>query len=461
MTPTPRRFDPSEPGTGEPTWLTAPQWGSVPSIDLGELVARHPAVLVLSAHPDDETLGVGATIASLAGAGARIEVVVATAGDASHPDTPQWEPDVLATIRRAEVDGAVADLAPGSRVHHLGLPDGRLAQHETEAAAAIAARLTPETFVLAPWCDDGHPDHDALGRLASRLAAEHGATCAHYPIWWWHWAMPRDAPWPLVHAVEPGGCALQRKRAALSRFPSQTAPLGPRPCDGPVVTEPVLRRARRVLETLFVEPGTVPVRRPRDDADVAAPFDAMLATGDDPWRVRDSFYERRKRALTLAALRQQRYRRVLDVGCSTGVLTRDLAALADAVTAVDASAPALDVARTGAPAWVEWLAGRAQGALPAGPFDLVVFSEVGYFLQPLELVTTLASMRRALAPGGELLLVHWQHPTRDVPLDGRLVHEQAETILADLPHTGHYLDADLRLDGWGGPESIAALEGRG
>ena len=65
-------------------------------------------------------------------------------------------------------------------------------------------------------------------------------------------------------------------------------------------------------------------------------------------------------------------------------------------------------------------------------FDLVVISEVGYFLRGDEWLTTLRGVRRLLAEGGELVLVHWRHPTHEIPRDGRLATEQAIAML-DLP----------------------------
>jgi SAM-dependent methyltransferase len=222
----------------------------------------------------------------------------------------------------------------------------------------------------------------------------------------------------------------------------------------------VLRRARRLVEALMAEPGVLPVRPARTDADVAPAFDGMYDDGDDPWGFTGSFYERRKRALPAAVLGRERYRVVVEIGCATGVLTRALAERAEHVVAVDPSAAALEVAARDAPAHVRWELGRAPGAVPEGPVDLVVLSEVGYFLTPVELLETLARVRAALAPGGEVVLVHWRHPTEGVPLDGPAVHAQAATALADLGHRVRHADGDVLVDVWGGPVSVAAAEGR-
>jgi len=54
-------------------------------------------------------------------------------------------------------------------------------------------------------------------------------------------------------------------------------------------------------------------------------FDALYAASPDPWAFETSAYERAKYAATLDALPARRYRRALEVGCSIGVLTRQLA----------------------------------------------------------------------------------------------------------------------------------------
>jgi SAM-dependent methyltransferase len=185
----------------------------------------------------------------------------------------------------------------------------------------------------------------------------------------------------------------------------------------------------------------------------------MYDDGDDPWRLAGSFYEDRRRALLLAVLGRRRYHRALEVGCADGRLTEELVERCDDLVALDTSGRAVASARRRVPgATVQQ--GAAPADLPPGPFDLVVLSEVGYFLTPLELVATLRRLEASLAPGGEVVLCHWQHPTQDVPLDGALVHEQAAGVFA-LPRRVEYSDADLRIEVWGGgPDSVAEQEGR-
>lgn len=149
-------------------------------------------------------------------------------------------------------------------------------------------------------------------------------------------------------------------------------------------------------------------------------FEALYQADPDPWCFAGSVYERGKYDATLAALPRPRYARALEVGCSIGVLTADLAARCDDLLAVDAAEMALATARrrcAGLPnlafrrLWLpdEWPAETG--------FDLILLSEVLYYLVPADLVRLAARVQGALRPGGDVLLVHWTGET-DYPLSG-------------------------------------------
>lgn len=466
MTATTARFHHADAGTPESTWLGSEHWDTVPTLDVRAVVRRYPQVLVVAAHPDDETLGIGGLVSDLADAGAGICVLVVTDGERSHPLEDPQAVAALGARRRREVERAVEGLAPAARVSHLGLPDRGLAGHETALTEHVARRTDPDTLVLAPWLDDGHGDHDVVGRACAEAVTRSGADLAHYPVWLWHWGTPDTFPWTQVVASEPSLTSSWRKRAALEEFPSQTLPWGGTEAAGPptvpVLGPVALDRARRLVETLIDPGGVLPLVPAASVASRATSrgerLDRMYDVGPDPWDFERSFYEQRRRALVLAVLGCRRYGRVLEVGCADGRLTEALLGRSDEVVALDTSRRAVDAARLRAPGAAVGH-GVAPGDLPEGPFDLVVLSEVGYFLTPLELVATLRRAEAALAPGGEILLCHWQHPTTDVPLDGVLVHEQAATVLSGT-RRAEYVDEDLRIEVWGDPVSLAEQEGR-
>ena len=124
-------------------------------------------LVVLAAHPDDETLGAGGLIAAVGAAGGDITVIVASDGEGSHPDSPTHRPAQLAARRRAELTEAVRTLAPRARIQRLGLPDGHLDEHRAAIAAAIDEAAALGAMLVTPWWGDGHPDHTACARAAA------------------------------------------------------------------------------------------------------------------------------------------------------------------------------------------------------------------------------------------------------------------------------------------------------
>lgn len=466
MSATPVPFHHADAGTAESTWLGSDRWDDVATLDLRAVVRRYARVLVVSAHPDDETLGIGGLLSDLADAGAGVCLLVATDGERSHPVGDERARTALALRRRREVERAVGGLAPAARISHLGLPDGALDRHEEALVDQVLRRTDPDTLVLAPWVADGHGDHDAVGRACVEAVSRSGADLAHYPVWLWHWGTPEALPWAQVVAHEPSLSSSWRKRAALEEFPSQTTAWGDPKAPGhpavAVLGAASLDRARRLVETLIDPAGVLPrVPTASVEGDVGARrerLDRMYDGGDDPWAFASSFYEERRRALVLAVLGCRRYGRVLEVGCADGRVTEALLRRSDEVVALDTSRRAVAAARLRCPG-ATVVHGVAPADLPPGPFDLVVLSEVGYFLTPLELVATLRRAEASLSPGGEVLLCHWQHPTTDVPLDGVLVHEQAATVLSGTRRAS-YSDEDLRIEVWGDAASVAQVEGR-
>lgn len=151
----------------------------------------------------------------------------------------------------------------------------------------------------------------------------------------------------------------------------------------------------------------------------ASYFDALYATDSDPWKFATSPYERVKYGLTLAALPRTRYASVLEVGCSIGVLTRDLAERCDRLLAIDtAEAPLGEAKRRCAdlPS-VHFAQMFAPQQWPAGAFDLILLSEVIYYLSADDVRRLASRVTQSFCEGGEVVLVHWTGET-NYPLSG-------------------------------------------
>lgn len=154
-------------------------------------------------------------------------------------------------------------------------------------------------------------------------------------------------------------------------------------------------------------------------------FDDVYRANTDPWRFASSPYEREKYATTLAALPRPHYDRAFEIGCSIGVFTAQLALRCGHLLSVDVSEAALAQARQrcAALSQVEIKKMQVPNEFPAGEFDLIVVSEVGYYLSPADLARTADQMLAALPTGGQLLLVHWTPVVPDYPQTGDEVHE--------------------------------------
>ena len=426
-------FRSADTGTTEGDWQG---WGglrALPRLDVAAWAATGDAHLVLlAAHPDDETLGAAGLLAIAAEAGARVDVVVATAGDGSHPGSPTHSAESLARWRADEVTQAVHLLAPGAHVHLLDLPDGHLREHRAELQRALLPLLTGSCWLVAPWRRDAHTDHDTAGAVAAEVASSHGTQLLEYPIWAWHWATPGDhrLPWDAAHALPLPAPARERKAEAMAVHRSQVEPLSPAPGDEVMLGEHVLAHFRRDVEVFFRT--TAPqqaLSAEEGDRGIkslpAAFFEDFYARGgDDPWGFTDRWYERRKRALTLAALPRERFSRGFEPGCSIGVLTAQLGERCDDLLALDVVAATVRKARerTAHLPGVRVEQGSVPADWPDGVFDLVVLSEVGYYCGPDDLRTLVDRAAGALADDGVLVACHWRHPVPEYPLGGDAVH---------------------------------------
>jgi SAM-dependent methyltransferase len=178
-------------------------------------------------------------------------------------------------------------------------------------------------------------------------------------------------------------------------------------------------------------------------------FDGLYERSDDPWLLRERWYESRKRALTLAMLPDAHYARAYEPGCATGELTAELAPRCDALLAADLSADAVTLARRR----VAHLGNVKieQRAIPDdwpdGRFDLIVISELAYYLDESQLARLAARIESSLAPGGTIIACHWRQPIEGWPHSGDFVHAELRATLP-LARLSHYQDEDVLLDVW-------------
>ncbi|MCW2837686.1 MAG: bifunctional family deacetylase/class SAM-dependent methyltransferase [Marmoricola sp.] len=213
-----------------PPPVHGPAWArrllDIPPVLPSDAVDLHggQSLLVVVAHPDDETLALGATLADLVASGVRVHVVALTAGEAALEHVGEHLPE-LAARRRHELDRAGIALGL-TDCTTLALPDSRLAEHQAEVETAVreaVERHRPDR-VATLWREDPHPDHRAVSESVHAVCEP--GTVDEFLLWTVHWTDPDRVPHPVA-PVAAGGSARRAREAALREYRTQVEPLLP------------------------------------------------------------------------------------------------------------------------------------------------------------------------------------------------------------------------------------------
>ncbi len=162
----------------------------------------------------------------------------------------------------------------------------------------------------------------------------------------------------------------------------------------------------------------------RLETTTAAFFEGMYRQNADPWDFEGSRYEQERYSKILESVDGRQYSRAFEPGCSIGVLTRKLAHLCDRLEAIEISPTAVARARERCKnlPQVHIECGSLREAIPAGKFDLIVFSEIGYYFEEEELQVIVHRLAGELKSGGYFIAAHWLGTSADHLLSGDAVH---------------------------------------
>jgi LmbE family N-acetylglucosaminyl deacetylase len=198
-------------------------------------LGRVRTVVALAAHSGEELCAAGGLLASLAAAGARVRVLVVT-DEISDPDRAP----VPVGQRRVRLASAyqLLGLDPASR-YRLGLHRVTGAAGEADVLGAISELLgfaDPKGLLcVAPWIQDTHPDHDAVGRAATAAAHAYHARLLYYSITaWGHPGSPAQSDVPVLPLRQARRFALPQ--ALDTRKYQALAHLGRPPLGAPAST---------------------------------------------------------------------------------------------------------------------------------------------------------------------------------------------------------------------------------
>lgn len=175
-------------------------------------------IAVIGAHPDDQELGMGGTIARLASQGHEVTLIDLTDG----------EPTPKGSVERRCEEATSAARILGAKRLQVGLTNREIA--DDAASRDLVARTIRETrpeILFAPHPEDAHPDHIAASRLVD--AARFAAKYVHSAIPGEPWHAPKLFHYYSIHLKsipQPSFLAdttgfASRKREAILVYRSQ------------------------------------------------------------------------------------------------------------------------------------------------------------------------------------------------------------------------------------------------
>ncbi len=373
-------------------------------------------LIVMAPHPDDELLGAGGLMARAVADARPIAVIVITDGSASDPSVAR---DQQRMRRRAETTaGLTTLLGTAPPLLFLECPDGSFRARDVPIGpgSAIATFLSqfPGAQLLVTDPADAHVDHKAAFGLASRIVAQGLVDQLDVmPISQridGHFAARRFTAHPLGHHADA-------KAAALACHQSQ------------INTATGFTLSKTALADFTTVEYTWPVHDRKSAESEAVPtrhFDAMFEKSSDPWGYDINVYEADRFRRTVAALDGKHFESALELGCANGALTAQLINSCTAIVAIDTAQAALDAARDrlGSHRGVEFLKGNLPDDLPEGQYDLIVLSDMLYYLGLQGVVRLMALIETRAEPACRIVMTNYLGDT-DCSLSGEMAAEIA------------------------------------
>ena len=211
-------------------------------------------------------------------------------------------------------------------------------------------------------------------------------------------------------------------------------------------------------------------------------FDALYNDNSDPWQYQTRWYEKRKRDMCLAVLPKAQYHNAIELGCGNGVFSALLAPRCHALLSIDGNKQAVQLAKQNLAdsSHVSVIQGVIPDALPTAKshFDLIIISEILYYLSSNDIETVITWITQNLTVGGTLLCCHWRYAIEGFVMTGETVHQRLnqafnkvnnevepkqgqhiDTKNSAFTHQSKIIDSDFLLDVWQySPESVAMQE---
>lgn len=370
----------------------------------------------MAPHPDDELLGAGGLMARAVAGAQPVAVIVITDGGGSDPSVARGQQQLR---RRAETTAGLAKLlGVVPPLLFLDYPDGSFLARDVligpESTLARFLASFPGAQLLVTDPADGHPDHKAAFGLASRMIAQGLVDQLDVmPI-----SQRIDGPFAAQgYIAHPLGHYTEAKVAALACHQSQIDTQSGFALSKSVLADfAAVEYTRQVHDRHSAESEAVPTEH----------FDAMFQKSSDPWGYDSVAYEADRFRKTIAALEGKHFESALELGCANGALTAQLINCCNRIVATDTAQAALDAARARLDGHngVDFRLGNLPDDLPQGRYDLIVLSDMLYYLGLQGVVRLMALLQTRAKPVCRIVMTNYLGET-DCALSGEMAAEIA------------------------------------
>jgi LmbE family N-acetylglucosaminyl deacetylase len=240
-------------GSTPQAWRGWPGADGLPVTAPEILVPKPYRAVFIAPHPDDESIALSGTIARLLMLKRPMLLIAATDGSArraamnrssSHPSPPGSHLTIWHTLQR---------LGTGrTTILRSGLDEGEIASVERDLEWRLRGSLLPSDIVFATWRYDGHPDHEAVGRIAARACAALVVHLVEIPVRAWQWSFPGDRriPWKRARRIFLDRAPKPRSGSRRGKRPEQAKSVPSR--GRSAAPEELLMRAAGPYEVVFV-----------------------------------------------------------------------------------------------------------------------------------------------------------------------------------------------------------------
>lgn len=410
--------------------LKADDLFSAPLLDVPQLGRQFGPSMILAPHPDDEVLGCGGYISYLRSQHAPVTVAFMTSGGASHPNSVQYPPEQLATLRESEALASCEVL--GVEQEHVLFyrqPDGSLSALAQEELTPLITTLVSDletdniSTVFLPWRRDVHPDHQMTYKIGMEAVkrCRQQILIVEYPVWLWKRSTAAD--WPSSDEVSLFRLNVndvsERKFRAIFQHKSQTSALIDDDPTGFILSNDLLAPFLGDYEYFFINKNQAMEALDQDF------FDTLYSKDADPWNFKHSAYEHEKYFTIDHLLGDKAFTNGLELGCSIGIQTPFFAKRCEHLLSVDISKDAIASAIDNNPDLenVDFRVMDVVREFPSPLFDFISMAEMGYYFDQDTLFKVFEQVDVHLQTGGQFLMVHWTPFVREFPLNGRQVNE--------------------------------------